>query len=610
MRIRGFIFLLVLCTNFLFAGAAQAWWNEDWPNRVKININTQSLAEMGEQPVTDAAVLVRLHTGNFADFFFFNQDISDLRFIDADDMTPLKYHVEKFDLINQMMFVWVKLPKIASTDQGRFIHMYYGNQNAVAAEDKGGSLNVNRVAALHFDGSNNVVVDSSAYTQNVQLNNAVRQAASLIGPGITLDGNASVDVLASPSLQFLPEKGFAFSAWIKPTGMQQDAWLFHHKTSQGELTLGVQQSQLYARWAGLDGQVIQTPATALLTPESWQQVALNIDAQRMAVFVNGIEMASIDASLPAFDSASLTIGGGLDAQAMMHGFVGEMDELALFSSSRSPQWFVLASKTQGQVSTVLNVSEAEQLGSSGSTSYFATILKSVSLDGWLVIGSLMIMAVISWLVVVSKWLMLNRMAKDNKAFMDDFHKLTTANTTSLDAKDDEEEYEDSDFLNTVFGKHDHYQSSPIYQLYHQGVHELNQRMGKSVGARAAMLLSPQSISAIRATLDAIMVRQSQKLNGQMVLLTIAISGGPFLGLLGTVLGVMITFAAIAASGDVNINAIAPGVSAALMTTVAGLFVAIPALFAYNYLSVRIKDMIFDMDVFVDEFISKIAEQHS
>ena len=69
----------------------------------------------------------------------------------------------------------------------------------------------------------------------------------------------------------------------------------------------------------------------------------------------------------------------------------------------------------------------------------------------------------------------------------------------------------------------------------------------------------------------------------MVLLTIAISGGPFLGLLGTVVGVMITFAAIAAAGDVNINAIAPGISAALLATVAGLAVAIPALFGYNYL---------------------------
>jgi biopolymer transport protein ExbB len=93
----------------------------------------------------------------------------------------------------------------------------------------------------------------------------------------------------------------------------------------------------------------------------------------------------------------------------------------------------------------------------------------------------------------------------------------------------------------------------------------------------------------------------------MVLLTIAIAGGPFLGLLGTVIGVMITFAAIAAAGDVNINAIAPGIAAALLATVTGLAVAIPSLFAYNYFNVRIRDASADMTGFVGETITRIGE---
>src|SRR5262249_58919279 len=93
----------------------------------------------------------------------------------------------------------------------------------------------------------------------------------------------------------------------------------------------------------------------------------------------------------------------------------------------------------------------------------------------------------------------------------------------------------------------------------------------------------------------------------MVLLTIAISGGPFLGLLGTVVGVMITFAAIAAAGDVNVNSIAPGIAGALVATVAGLGVAIPALFGYNYLISRVKELTSDMHVFIDEFVTKMAE---
>ena len=123
-------------------------------------------------------------------------------------------------------------------------------------------------------------------------------------------------------------------------------------------------------------------------------------------------------------------------------------------------------------------------------------------------------------------------------------------------------------------------------------------------------MSAASLSAIRATVEATMIREIQRLNSQMVVLTISIAGGPFLGLLGTVVGVMITFAAIAAAGDVNVNAIAPGIAAALVATVAGLAVAIPALFAYNYLIGRIQALTADMQVFVDELTTRIAENHS
>ena len=161
------------------------------------------------------------------------------------------------------------------------------------------------------------------------------------------------------------------------------------------------------------------------------------------------------------------------------------------------------------------------------------------------------------------------------------------------------------------GEADKFRVSTLYRLYHHGVQEMTGRIGlRSAGARAVTTLTPQAIEAIRATMDATLVRMTQKLGSQMVLLTIAISGGPFLGLLGTVVGVMITFAAIAASGDVNVNAIAPGIAAALAATVAGLAVAIPALFGYNWLNTKIKEINADKRVFVDEFVTRIAEHYS
>jgi biopolymer transport protein ExbB len=150
--------------------------------------------------------------------------------------------------------------------------------------------------------------------------------------------------------------------------------------------------------------------------------------------------------------------------------------------------------------------------------------------------------------------------------------------------------------------------SPLYKLLSVTVDELEERFGRRpTGEVGPFVLTSATLDAIRASMDATLIREIQSLNSMMVLLTIAVSGGPFIGLLGTVVGVMITFAAIAAAGDVNVNAIAPGIAAALLATCAGMFVAIPALFGYNYLTVRIKEQTTIMHAFAEQFITRLAE---
>jgi biopolymer transport protein ExbB len=150
----------------------------------------------------------------------------------------------------------------------------------------------------------------------------------------------------------------------------------------------------------------------------------------------------------------------------------------------------------------------------------------------------------------------------------------------------------------------------LYRLYAAAIHELHARFDAYRGSGRELLLNDNALSAIRATLDARLVRELQGLNSRLVVLTVSIAGGPFLGLLGTVVGVMITFAAIAAAGDVNVNAIAPGIAAALVATVAGLSVAIPCLFGYNFLTTRIGELTADLHAFNDELVTRIAENHA
>jgi len=108
------------------------------------------------------------------------------------------------------------------------------------------------------------------------------------------------------------------------------------------------------------------------------------------------------------------------------------------------------------------------------------------------------------------------------------------------------------------------------------------------------------LSAVRAAMERGIGDESLRMHSGMVVLALAISGGPFVGLTGTVFGVMEVFSGVAQAGQANLSAMAPGVAGALINTVMGLIVAIPSLFAYNMLSKRVEALQLDMSNFASE----------
>src|SRR4029077_3043059 len=176
--------------------------------------------------------------------------------------------------------------------------------------------------------------------------------------------------------------------------------------------------------------------------------------------------------------------------------------------------------------------------------YVGVILSSLTVDGWLVICILVVMSAISWVVMVNKAKYLSVTTKGNAQFFQDW-KNVAADLSFLDEPDTHK-------VMTLGGRIDNREAqivkfASVYRIYKIGAKEIRHRLDFE-GGQENHLLSARSISAIRAMLDGALVKETHKLNNLMVLLTIAISGGPFLGLLGTVIGVMITFAAIAAQG--------------------------------------------------------------
>ena len=539
----------------LFSATSHAWWNEDWSARKKITLTNKS----GE--VADVPVLIRLHTGNF-DFLSANENGSDLRVVAGDDTTELKFHIEKWDGINQLALVWVKLPKLAASTEA---WLYFGNEAATPASDAKASYDA-ASAAYHFAEASGNPVDSGPNGLNATAFSGERVAASFANGGAKLNGSQS---LTLPAIN--AAGGMSVAMWLKPAALD------------GAL---IQASGLTAALAGgvlnVQAGAANVTASVPLTVGKWHYLTITVD-NTLKVYIDGkLAGEAAGAALPV---GALSVGPGYN---------GELDEVQLSGNARDAAW-VAVQAAQGPTGTLvaLGADELSEGGEEGGI--WGTLFSALTVDGWVAIGILAVMLVIALWIMVVKAIYVNRVDKANRQFMRKFRELST----------------DLGAIDKTQGMADAFRNSSLYRLYHVASVELSHRFKDTDAAHLTdKNLSPQSLDAIRASLDTGLVKETTQMNKLMVMLTIAISGGPFIGLLGTVLGVMITFAVIAATGDVNVAAIAPGIAAALMATAAGMAVAIPALFGYNYLNSRIKAITSDMRVFNDELITKLAENYS
>ena len=619
---------------------AKAWWNDDWQLRKKITIDASASGANITDPIGTTPVLIRLHVGNFR-FASAKDDGSDLRFVAGDDKTPLKYHVEKYDSLLGEALVWVAVPNVQAGAKAE-IWLYSGNKKAATAGDAKGTYDPDTQLVYHFNERGTPSLDASAWANNAQ---SVAQPAegALIGTGLRLDGNTALTLPASPSLALAANAPFSWSAWIKPAAAAPNAALYSRRdvTASNGLVIGLDNGAPFVEVTNA-GTVQRSGSAAAVAPGGWHHLAVVAGNGQITLYLDGNAYASLNAALPALNTIAL-VGGDTPtvaaapvaapsatapasadgaaaspdaaatsdaaaapdapaAVAAMAGFVGDIDELEIAKVARPVGFIKFAAIGQGPEQAKLIAFSVDEETASWLSGYFVVILKSVTLDGWVVIGILLVMAALSWVVMYDRASYLNRQAKANAHFMKSFREVAS-DLTVLDRGDGEDAATLGGRLSEADAKM--MRASSLYRIYHIGAGEIRHRFAQSGMRRPE--LSATSIAAIRAALDSGVVKEMQRLNRLMVVLTIAISGGPFLGLLGTVVGVMITFAAIAASGDVNVNAIAPGIAAALVATVAGLGVAIPALFGYNYLISRIKDLTNDIQVFVDEFVTKMAE---
>jgi biopolymer transport protein ExbB len=617
--------LIAFAMAILAATPAQAWWNSDWTFREKVHLDTSAKGANITDALGHVQVLLRLNQTNF-NFDAAAQDGTDLRVIAADDRTPLHFQIERYDgLADLVALVWVDVPNLAPGVENS-VYVYWGNKNAKPESDGKATFISDQVLVYHFANETGPPKDSTNFNNDALLG-AEHGATGLIGGDAKFNGQNAVLLPKSETLKLAAGAAMTWSMWVRPNpgAPTQTATLFSQTDGTSGFAIGLDQGVPYAEITAADGPH-RAAGTAPLDPTTWHLLVVTA-SDKLTLSVDGAPAVAIAATLPSLTSGA-SLGGVAAATAaapasatpaaatsatppnpatpsapdaaaggpptVTNGYVGEMDEFRITRGVVSPGLVALR-MTEKNFDKFETFDVAEQASSFGSGP-FPVIIRSVTPDAWVVIILLMLMSATSWWVMIAKVLFLNKVAKANGVFEQQYRVVSAPGATAGAAATD------------ISSKRTPLlRRSPLYRLYTVGTRELDQRL------EAGLLepdgrLAPQSIEAMRSSVEATLVRESQRMSSLMVLLTICISGGPFLGLLGTVVGVMITFAAIAQAGDVNVNAIAPGIAAALLATVAGLFVAIPALFGYNYLVTRIKEIGAQMNAFSAELVSKMAEQ--
>jgi biopolymer transport protein TolQ len=207
-------------------------------------------------------------------------------------------------------------------------------------------------------------------------------------------------------------------------------------------------------------------------------------------------------------------------------------------------------------------------------------------EGKVTIGTLVVVSLFSWTVILTKARQLWIARREAKRFF-------TAYRATRDPLE-------------LARKNADFDGAPAYELYVAGADELDYHLkNHAVPIKGEQRVSTASFESVKVALERTASQQALALEKGMIVLSTAVAGGPFIGLLGTVWGVMETFSGIAKANSASLTTMAPGVAGALIATVVGLLVAIPAMFAYNFMVTSIRAITQELDAFATEFATGI-----
>ncbi len=235
----------------------------------------------------------------------------------------------------------------------------------------------------------------------------------------------------------------------------------------------------------------------------------------------------------------------------------------------------------------------KDLGSLGLSGSFNGSLLSMILDAGLMVKFvllvLFIFSVVSWAIIFIKYRYYLKIKKENEAFNEDYLKSSKLSDILPAAK-----------------KYSFSTTAEVFRVGYMELTQTNKPTGELKQGHDEISLS--SLDNLERSMHKASNTEMTKLESSLGFLATTGSASPFIGLFGTVWGIMDTFKGIGARGTATLAVVAPGISEALIATAAGLAAAIPAVIFYNYFLNQSKDMVQEMENFAAEFLN-IVERH-